>query len=210
MSQNQEERLVCSACFAVGTQGGAQAALALRDGAFNVPALSETALGEVKQHPAAIPPAHDRAAQTTTVDRDDGAADSKLLAGKGVKFLGVVGAIRIQRLQPDRPGGLPHRGLEMGRVVVWSARHHRRRKQVRAMMTNQPEFCPPSELFEPPTTFEEIAADVPTLQSRAVNRAFHRSLDQAGSAGPLEDGTQQSDEDPFFKSPCAAFWSVVK
>jgi hypothetical protein len=90
-------------------------------------------------------------------------------------------------------------------VVARSANHIRAGDQVRLGVADQRELGPAATPEAAVTaTFDEVGADVAALQARGVNGPLGLGGEQAEVAGAVENGGQQANESPFFKSRSSA------
>jgi hypothetical protein len=154
-------------------QIGAEAALALRDHAFGVAALTVKPERKTGIHFAAEFRARLGAtARAARIDWNGGASNSKFRPAEPVKRFGVVGGIGTENGGRVSCGRLTRRGWKKRRIVTGAASAHMAENQVRGVIADQRGFDPGTvALAASAAFFEEIAADVGGVPAGAVQRS---------------------------------------
>ena len=210
MGENAEGGFADAAGVAGGCQRGAEAALELGDGAFDLPALGITAAGKAALHFFAVAPGLHASCKAPIINGYGSARNAQMFAAERVKRFAVVRAIGGQGVQGQvlRRGG--ERVAEMAGVVGRCQIDDGTGDQVRGVLADKRQLDPRAVLRQPRRAFQEIATDVVAFQACGVDRSEAVAGEQSAVAGGSENTSQQPFNGPFFSRRCSAFWSVVK
>lgn len=192
-----------------GREGFAEAALEAREYALGLPPLAEQAIGKPFVHQHSIS-ARRALVAAPIIDRDGRGPYAELLSAKHVEGFAVVGGVGEDATDVQMRGGLANRRFEPRRVVARAERQIHTGDQMCGVVAGGGEFGKGAELLRAALPFEEIAADVATLQAGGVDADVRRTGDQAASIRASENSAEQVVESPPFSICASAFCSVVK
>ena len=151
------------------TQCGCQPPFETRDGTLDLRPLTVLDLGEPTVHLAAIL-GLGPAATAPFVQRDDCAADTKLLASEGMIMFGIVTGVSQQAVDGKLPRNLFQQRCPKRRVLARTIADQHVNQQMRGVVAGQRQLRPVSH-------FVTFLAGSPSIMRGAVSRVEPRRID---------------------------------
>jgi len=208
VSKDSQQRLGVSAGVAGRAEGRSESSFGLRDGGFDVPAVSVDAPVEPSAH---LPPvaAGRPFACVAFIEGDDRRTNAEFFPSQGVVVFPVVPGIGQQAVDRQASDGRSERLRELRRVLTGPRTEQGAGEEITVRVTEKRQLRKRvSRLALVAATPDVVPRRVAAFETGGVDGGFGPRVDQAALTGNTENGIEEGIESPFFSNRSCAYLRV--